>query len=350
MLTAWGAASRRLPVWAPAGLLFGGLLAVCSLCFQPRAVRAADERDRETSTAPAGLRDFAPGVRIDWAQRAVHVETHVVLRQGPLEFLACFGGREHESILRFDASAVHIYQALGLVGVEAGTPAPLDPATSLAARRPTGGLVTLEVRWAPQSATAPDGAPRTVEAFDWLEEVEYQRPPLARPWVFAGSQVLPGGALLADKSGAGVALVDFDDSLIALSRSYTSRNSALWVAARTAEIPAVGTAVTMIIRAAAPKEPTAPGRGGSSRAADGQPAEVLDVRIDGLAQAYVNGRWCSDADLIDLLRLQQQMDPPRVTTIRARGLLSADKLALQRGLSTAGLRGGYTLERTDAHQ
>ena len=36
-------------------------------------------------------------------------------REGPLEFVACFGGKEHESILRLEARATHIFMAMGLV-------------------------------------------------------------------------------------------------------------------------------------------------------------------------------------------------------------------------------------------
>jgi len=39
----------------------------------------------------------------------VVVDSRVVLREGALEFFACRPGKEHESILRLEAPATHIY-------------------------------------------------------------------------------------------------------------------------------------------------------------------------------------------------------------------------------------------------
>ena len=81
-------------------------------------------------SAPTSIKDFAPGVHIDWANRAVEIDARVVLRSGPLELLACSPKtREHESILVVDARPLHVYQALGLIGLAPGSPSRFDEAS-----------------------------------------------------------------------------------------------------------------------------------------------------------------------------------------------------------------------------
>ena len=64
---------------------------------------------------------FQPGVVIDWAHRQVEIDSTVVLREGLLELVACTPkSREHEALVRVNAQAVHIYMALGLIGVQPG--------------------------------------------------------------------------------------------------------------------------------------------------------------------------------------------------------------------------------------
>ena len=84
--------------------------------------------DKPGSVVPADrAKVFAPGVRIDWRRRVVEVETRVVLRRGPLELLACSPHtREHESILSVHARPMHVFQAMGLIGLSPGSPARYD--------------------------------------------------------------------------------------------------------------------------------------------------------------------------------------------------------------------------------
>ncbi|MCH8851940.1 MAG: hypothetical protein IID41_04735, partial [Planctomycetes bacterium] len=70
-----------------------------------------------------GAKPFMPGVRINWQEREVEVAGVVVLREGMLELFACSADtREHESIMRISARPAHVYQALGLLGLEPGSP------------------------------------------------------------------------------------------------------------------------------------------------------------------------------------------------------------------------------------
>lgn len=254
------------------------------------------------ASAPSGPVPFQPGVAIDWARREVRIESHVVLRRGILEFLACLAGKEHESILRLDARATDIYMALGLIGLTPGHPPAWDEKRGDYGR-PSGDLLDITCEW------SADGRLRTADAFTWLREIEYARPPLARPWVFAGSLLLPDHTLAADRSGVGVALVDFPDSLITLSRGYPSDYSAMWVEANTEQIPPRGTRVCLVLRRARPRE--------------------YRVHADFRGALFVDGRYASRADLADLLQLARQLDPDRVQPIDLAGMLETDARALR---------------------
>ena len=253
---------------------------------------------------------FQPGVLIDWQHRAVIVESRVVLTSGQLEFLACFAGKEHESILRMEASADHICMALGLVGLEPGHPPVWNDAIN-DYDAPAGDLIDIECQW------EQDGQLRSVNASDWLCEIEYARAPLARPWVFSGSLRARDNSLVADHTGVGVALVDFPDSLISLSRRHTGQQADLWAQARTAVIPPRGTAVRLIFRPAEPAR--------------------HEVVVDFRGQTFVDGRFASLDDLADLIEIARRVEPQRVQLIRVQGALSADVARVRRELERLGV-------------
>lgn len=264
----------------------------------------------QPATQPRGPTPFQPGIAIDWAERAVRVEAHVVLREGPLEFFACFGGKEHESVLRIDAAAVHLYMALGLLGLTPGHPPQWDEAKSIF-EAPTGDPIDVQVEW------TEGGQPRVAEAFAWLRAVESDRPPLPRPWLFAGSQSLPDKTLLADRTGAGLALVDFSDSLLALSRGHVSRDADLWVMANTPAIPPRQTKVQLVLRPARPR--------------------TYQVALDFRGAIFVDGRYAVVEDLVDLILLARRTNPAYVQTIATGRALRGDVARLERRLLGLGL-------------
>ena len=74
------------------------------------------------------VRTYAPGVRIDWTRGVIELDARVVLREGLLELFACSPRtREHESIFVVPAQPRRIYEALGLIGMEPGSPVRYDP-------------------------------------------------------------------------------------------------------------------------------------------------------------------------------------------------------------------------------
>jgi hypothetical protein len=238
------------------------------------------------------------------------VDAHVVLRQGVLEFFACWAGKEHESILRIEPPALHVYMAMGLIGLTPGHPPTWNEEHGIF-QPPAGDLVDLRVAW----DTA--AGPQTAGASEWLREIEYSRTPLPRPWYFSGSRRLPDGRLSSDMSGVGVALVDFGDSLISYSRRYSSRYGELWAEANTDVIPAHQTKVRLMLRPAAPRP--------------------LDLRLDFRGVTWLNDRYCSSADLADILKLERQLTPEHVQRIRAADTLEADIQRFRAVLRDAGL-------------
>ncbi len=187
---------------------------------------------------------FAPGVRIDWRERVVELEGQVVLRQGPLELLVCSPRtREHESILTVRAQPMHIFQAMGLIGLEPGAPLHYDENNDrwLA---PTGESLELYVR-------CRDGQQDPLLPVErWLLDVRRGRPPEKLDWVFAGSRTFDNGRFGADGDGTVICVVDFDTALIALGSLHTADNERLWLTANTEAIPPTGTACTLLIRSA----------------------------------------------------------------------------------------------------
>jgi hypothetical protein len=218
---------------------------VC-LAALPFCASAAGGPEARKADEPGGAKpkEFAQGVRIDWQTRAVEVDAKVVLREGPLELLACSPQtREHESIFSVAARPLHIFQALGLLGMEPGSPVRYD-AKLKRQFPPTGEPLEIEVRH--------ERAPKPVPVRDWLKDVELNRPPETVKWVFAGSRILDDGRLAADLDGTIICVVDFETALIAVGAIHTADNQHLWLAANTRAIPPIGTPCTIIIRRAAP--------------------------------------------------------------------------------------------------
>ncbi|RJP36379.1 MAG: hypothetical protein C4547_07450 [Phycisphaerales bacterium] len=226
------------------GVLLGAPMAMPQ---QPRSdPTEAKAPQSETETGPGGKRvAFAPGVTLDWGRKAVEVAGVVVLREGPLELLACSPRtREHESIIRVDARPVDIFKAMGLVGIEPGKPVRYDEEKD-AWLPPVGEAVDLRIVY--EHA----GRRRAVAAADWLLDVHRKAPPEGVEWVFAGSMVFEGGEFGATVDGTVVCVVDFSTALIAISGLHTAANESLWLAANTEAIPPLGTECALVIRSAA---------------------------------------------------------------------------------------------------
>ena len=213
---------------------------------------AQDDQRKKT-----GIREFQPGVSIDWENLAVEVDARVVLREGQLELLACSPQtKEHESILVVNARPLHIFQAMGLVGLESGSP-PTYHEKRDQWQQARGEPLDLRVKWH-------DGEKvQTANPAEWTIEKKSGRPPEKLDWVFSGSiyrqpaqselsqQLGKDDAhFAADSDGTLVCLVDFDSALISVSIKHTADDAQLWLSANTDAIPPMGTRCTLVLRSA----------------------------------------------------------------------------------------------------
>jgi len=265
-----------------AAMLSRVVLAIALISYPTQSCLAAATGRTQTRQAPVqtdrgkGRRvQFQPGVWIDWSVPQVEIAGQVVLRRGPLELLACSPHtREHESIVRLNARPLHVFQALGLIGLEPGHP----PYYDIAADRPVpaaGAPMEVWIRWEDKGHFV------AVPAEQWLLDRRTGKPPGRLPWVFAGSAFDGAGRFQADAEGTVITLVDFPSALVALAASHSESNALLWCEANSGKIPPVGTAVTVILRGA---------------------TTSLSVRIDAWGLIEVAGRSTPLADLLERLR------------------------------------------------
>lgn len=198
--------------------------------------------DRPPPAAGANLVEFVPGLRIDWSDRRVEIDARVVLREGPLELFACIAQtREHESIVIVRPRPLHIYQALGLVGLEPGSPVTWDEKNERW-NPPTGDRVSVEIRH--QRA----GVERVDPIEHWMLDARTRVPPEPIEWVFAGSRFFEKNKFGADFEGTVVCVVDFETAVIAPRALHSSSNDQLWLVANPDAVPPLGTPCTIVIR------------------------------------------------------------------------------------------------------
>lgn len=176
--------------------------------------------------------DYATGVRIDWRHRVVEVDAKVCLTRGPLELLLCSPNtREHESIFVTPARPVHVYEALGLIGLTPGKPVHYDENGERWVP-PTGESVEISVECTGSES-------KSISHF--VKAIGEDAGPISPTWVFAGSKRFPDGRLGADPEGTIIAVVDFETAIVAPSSLHSDSNEALWLEAKPSTIPKIGT-------------------------------------------------------------------------------------------------------------
>ena len=148
---------RNSPAKIAAGPLLA--LALCASCAAPHPPAR-----QQGAAAPPALRavEYQPGIVIDYPANQVLVDAEIVLRQGVLELLACCPHtKEHESILRVLVRPLHVYEALGLLGVQPGRPPGWDPKHQTRIP-PRGDPLEIVIRYPAASGMV------EVNAWDWM--------------------------------------------------------------------------------------------------------------------------------------------------------------------------------------
>ncbi|MFQ5430820.1 MAG: YdjY domain-containing protein [Phycisphaerae bacterium] len=215
-------------------------------CNAPRPGPAASQPAAATRPAPRVV-DYQPGIRIDYRVPQVEVAGKVILREGELELFAYSKApvpKEHETVLLLTARPEFIYQALGLIGLKPGRPMSYDWETQVTTP-PSGDPVDVLVSY------VADGKHVEQPACEWMWDLGRRAPMRPTHWLFTGSRRSSDGRFTADVEGTVVTVVNFDTAVLSLPESHSESNAELWLSARTAVIPPVGTAVTLILRPAA---------------------------------------------------------------------------------------------------
>ncbi len=173
----------------------------------------------------------------DPEKKQLIIRARVVLREGQLEHLLSIKGfKDHESILGTDAEPWQIHTGLLLTGAEPGHPARFEPKFEA----PTGAPITIELLWIAA------GKPALTDARTWVKD-EKTGKPLARRWVFAGSDFyddpIRKKRVYAAEDGNLITVANFGSSILDLPLASSSDNAERVYSANTAQVPALGTEV-----------------------------------------------------------------------------------------------------------
>ena len=206
------------------------------------------------ATAPASSTIQLGAISVDRTAGSVRVPGAVALREGWLEQAVCQQGtRDHESLITVSMPPSSIHAALLLAGLTPGRPGHwrVRDDGSLELVPPTGEAVLIEVEWL--DAT---GSTHRHPLGEWIKTDAAAAP---GAFVFAGSVMRDRAVApyVADQSGSVVGLVTFGDEPIASVAVVPDRADIAEpsLKAWTERIPPEGTAVTVVIRRAAPPAP-----------------------------------------------------------------------------------------------
>jgi len=169
------------------------------------------------------------------AKRLV-LRARVVLREGYLEHLMCSKGtKEHEAILATDAVPQQIHAGLLLTGAEPGHPVQFVPKFE----PPTGSAIAIELLW------SQDGKIHKSDARQWVKDEK--NAPLARDWVFAGSQFYEDPTTKQQRYAADegdlITVANFGSSILDLPIESSANDTDRVFSTNTEKIPSLGTEV-----------------------------------------------------------------------------------------------------------
>lgn len=179
--------------------------------------------------------------------RRLVLRARVALQDGVLEHLLCRKGtKEHESILATEAPARIIHAGLLLTDATPGHPVKFQPAFE----PPSGPAIAIELEWGDPGKT------RKVDARDWVKDLGTGKP-LARDWVFAGSELFEDPRtktmIYAADDGDLITVANFPASILDLPYRSSASDADRGYSADPARVPARGTPVTMYLSPRTPK-------------------------------------------------------------------------------------------------
>jgi hypothetical protein len=182
-----------------------------------------------------------PFIRIDRKAKEVRIDGVICPRMETLELFACGNGvREHEAIVSVKARPRDVNVALIMLGDPPGHSATYTKDGQFLP--PYGPVYRVFVEY------QVEGKPKRVEAHHWLKDTSTGKPPKPMTWVFAGGEMRKGH-FIPDYEGTVVCLSNFQAPILDVPFESSSKNTDLMYGANDAVIPAVGTAVTLILQA-----------------------------------------------------------------------------------------------------
>jgi len=236
-------------------------VAAQSATQQPVAAPAAEPLAPPQQPAPAAAQvedEFhkllaGMGVRYFAAEKKLEVNGWVNMQKGLVEVFACSPqGKTHEAVVVLDCVPSGLQAGLLALDLKPGTPAELGTGSEY--KPPTGDLVEIEIRWRDAQ-----GVEHVGRAEDWVWDEKLHSPMPRAPWIFAGSFLQP-------VSGTSDSVTFAADYIKSLATTYHDASSILEnphadgiddtvYFSNEKAVPAVGTPITAVFRAAQPSAP-----------------------------------------------------------------------------------------------
>ena len=178
-------------------------------------------------------------------KRRVLVEAEVCLREGMLEHLMCRKRtKEHEAILSADVDARDIHKALMVAKATPGATVKYKEDGTIVP--PTGTRIKVTLTYKDKDKTV------TIPGRDWVRDLKTKKS-LDVDWVFAGSAFVTN-PLEQDKppiylanGGDVICVSNFEGAMLDLPIKVSKDNAALVWEVNSDKVPAIGTAVTVIL-------------------------------------------------------------------------------------------------------
>ena len=311
------------------------LLTLLPLAFSLPPAPADDGRAADDAHKPPGDRPVKvlniKGVRVDLGRKELTFPAKVVERSAPLELIVCHAGtKEHESILSTKVRPANVHAGLLALGLTPGLAARWEGTGENARfQPPRGPQLKIHLRWKDKQGKA-----CSAEAGDWLKPFDREgKPPAKTPdrYVFIGSRLLPDDGYQADATGEIVSLVNFPSAVLDVPFESTQANDLLEYKTNTEAIPAVGTAVEVVLT-------PVPG-------AEKSPYARAVIDIDRAGRIRANGQPVPSETLEDWVGAFLTRHPEGVGLVRAQpGALVEDVRRALEELWMAGLK-DYEVER-----